>query len=93
MTGFKRFMAAAFGIVAAVFATSVSGETFIVKAGKPQAEIIIADKPARMSRLAASELQTFIEKISGAKLAVTNAPDKNIPVKIYVGKSKYTDDL
>ena len=93
MTGFKRFMSAALGIAATMFANSASGEAFIVKNGKPFSEIIIAEKPARMTKLAASELQAYLEKITGARLAVTNAPDKNIPVKIYVGKSKYTDDL
>ena len=86
-------MSAALGIAATMFANSASGEAFIVKNGKPFSEIIIAEKPARMTKLAASELQAYLEKITGARLAVTNAPDKNIPVKIYVGKSKYTDDL
>lgn len=90
MTGFKRLAPA---MLAGLCAASVSAETFIVESGKPRAEIIVAEKPARMAKLAASELQTYLEKISGARLAVTNAPDKNIPVKIYVGKSKYTDDL
>jgi hypothetical protein len=93
MKRFKRFMMTALSIATGLYAASASVETFIVKDGKPGAEIIIADKPARMSKLAASELQTYIEKISGAKLAITNDPDKKIPVKIYVGKSKYTDDL
>ena len=91
--GFKRFMSVALGIAGITFSQTVSGEAFIVKDGKPLSEIIISDKPARMTKLAASELQSYIEKISGAKLAVTNVPDKDVPVKIYVGKSKYTDDL
>ena len=81
------------GLAAGFHAASASAEEFLVKNGKPRAEIIIAEKPARMTKLAASELQAYLEKITGARLAVTNVPDENIPVKIYVGKSKFTDEL
>jgi hypothetical protein len=69
------------------------GEAFIVKDGKPQAQIVIADKPERMQKLAAEELQKYIEKISGARLAVTNTPGSDLPVKIYVGQSAATGKL
>jgi len=68
------------------------GKEFIVKDGKANAEIILADSPARMTRLAAKELQDYIRKISGATLAVTNMPSA-MPVKIYVGQSIHTDRL
>ncbi|MFA7160258.1 MAG: DUF4838 domain-containing protein, partial [Kiritimatiellia bacterium] len=93
MAGFKRFISVALGIAVITFSQSVSGESFLVKDGKPRAEIIIAEKPARMTKLAASNLQEYVSKMTGAMLPVTNAPDKNIPVKIYVGKSKFTDEL
>jgi len=86
-------MSVALGIAGITFSQTVSGEAFIVRDGKPMAEIIVADKPARMAKLAASELQTNLEKISGAKLTITNLPGKDVPIKIYVGKSKYTDEL
>lgn len=70
-----------------------SGEAFIVKDGQPQAEIVIGANPPRMVKLAAEELQTYVEKITGTKLAITNAPAENVPVKIYVGKSPDTDRL
>jgi hypothetical protein len=65
----------------------------IVQDGQPQAEIIIADHPPRMTKLAASELQTYIEKISGARLAITNVPGTNGAVRVYVGRSAHTDRL
>ncbi len=79
----------------AIFAcsSSVFGETFIVKDGQPQAEIVISDKPTRMAKLAAEELKSYVEKISGAKLAISNVPSETVPVKIYVGKSTYTDQM
>ncbi len=61
-------------------------ETFLVENGLPRAEIIISDKPTRMARLAAQELQDQIVKISGARLPiVTQATGK--AVKIFVGAS------
>ena len=72
---------------------SVMANSLIIKNGRPQAEIIIAENPPRAVKLAAAELQQYLEKISGAKLLVTNLVDRAIPVKIYVGKSRYTDEL
>ncbi len=69
------------------------GETFLVKEGQPLANIVIAEKPPRMVKLAAKELQAYIEKISGAKLAITNAPGTSVPAHIYVGRSAETDTL
>ena len=71
----------------------VEANEFIVKDGKAGAEIIIAENPTRMQKLAAEELQFFIHKISGANLMIsTSVTDENL-VKIYVGKSSYTDAL
>ncbi len=69
------------------------GETLLVKDGRPLADIVIAEKPPRMVKLAAEELQAYIEKISGAKLAISNTPGPDVPAHIYVGRSGYTDKL
>ena len=74
-------------------ANPASAESVLVQDGKPGADIVIADKPPRAVKLAAAELQEYIEKISGAKLAITNAPGRNAPAHIYVGRSAYTDQL
>ncbi|MFC1454084.1 DUF4838 domain-containing protein, partial [Verrucomicrobiota bacterium] len=66
---------------------SASGKEFIVKDGKANAEIVISEKPSRMTSLAAQELQLYIKKISGAELPITSTPNKDLPVKIYVGDS------
>jgi len=75
-----------------------SAEPLLVDQGTARAEIIIAEKPSRTVRLAAHELQTYIEKISGAKLPIATeptAPDsaKSAPLKIYLGRSPHTDRL
>ena len=48
------------------FSDTGSARPDIVKDGKPNAEIIISDKPTRSMKVAASELQANIQKISGA---------------------------
>ena len=60
--------------------------------GRPQAEIILADHPTRTQRLAAVELQTYVRKISGARLNIRHEPGA-APVKAYVGQSRHTKDL
>ena len=54
--------------VAAVQVTAA--DAFLVKDGQPRAEIVIAENPPRTTRLAAQELQTYVEKISGARAVI-----------------------
>ncbi|NOY01010.1 MAG: DUF4838 domain-containing protein, partial [Verrucomicrobia bacterium] len=72
---------------------SVIAETFIVENGKANAEIVIAKDPPRSTHLAAQELQTYVEKITGAKLAIVSEPASEMPVKLYVGQSPHTEKL
>lgn len=74
-------------------ANSIFGATFLVKDGKPRADIVISEKPIRTIQLAALELREYLEKIRGASLGIVTAPGTNVAVHIYVGKSKYTDGL
>lgn len=69
-----------------------AADTFLIENGQPRAEIIIAEKPARMTKLAAKELQTYLEKISGAKLEVRTAPTAG-KAHIFLGKSAHTEAL
>lgn len=78
----------------AILTSSVTfGATYLVKDGQPRAEIVIAEQPPRMVRLAASELQTYVQKVTGGKLPITTAPTVDCPVQIYVGRSPHTDRL
>ena len=65
----------------------------IVNAGKPNAEIVIAEDPPRTVRLASWELQNYLRKISGAKLPIVNQPTGKTPVKVFVGESEFTRKL
>jgi len=64
----------------------------IVKDGQHNAVIIVGKNAHWMTVYAAKELQTYLQKVSGAKLPVTNTkPDAgNV---IYVGDSEYTREL
>jgi len=64
----------------------------LIENGQARAEIIIAENPARMTKLAAKELQTYLEKISGAKLEVRTAPTPG-KAHIFLGKSSHTEAL
>jgi hypothetical protein len=55
--------------------------------GKAYADIIISESPARSTRLASAELQTYVAKISGARLPIRAEPSDDVPVQIYVGES------
>lgn len=68
-------------------------ESFLVEYGEPRAEIIVSETPTRTQRLAARELQTYIEKISGAELPIGSEPSGDFPVKLYVGASSHTVGL
>jgi len=80
-------------ICIALSCAAAYGERFIVKDGKAQAEIIVAENPPRMTKLAARELQKYVEKISGAGPAIVREPSGTVPNKVYVGRSLFTDDL
>jgi hypothetical protein len=83
-------------IVTAVCAFSLSmaqvkaEDQFLVDEGKAYAEIIISESPARSTRLAAAELQTYVAKISGARLPIRVEASADVPVQIYVGESPHS---
>ncbi|MBM78970.1 MAG: hypothetical protein CMJ78_00040 [Planctomycetaceae bacterium] len=78
--------------MALLFPAIAYANPFIVHNGQPNAEIIIAQEPPRTVHLAARELQTYVEKITGTRLKITTKPTKPLN-KIYVGESPYTQKL
>lgn len=63
----------------------------VIDGGQANADIVIAEQPTRMQRLAAEELQTYLRKITGATLPIVTEPAA--PVQIYVGRSRHTERL
>ncbi|MCH9653399.1 MAG: DUF4838 domain-containing protein [Planctomycetes bacterium] len=70
-----------------------ASEPLLVEQGQPRAEIVISEQPARTTRLAAQELQNYVEKISGAKFKIVTEPSGKFPFRIFVGRSSHTDKL
>lgn len=66
---------------------------FLVEDGQARSEILIARDAPRMVNLAASELQTYLEKISGAKLPIVHEGSNAETLTIYVGESAHTKEL
>ena len=64
----KGILLSILGSVVCLSAGYVRGEAYLVKDGQAQADIVIAEKPPRGVKLAAGELQTYLEKISVAKM-------------------------
>ncbi|MHC4874312.1 MAG: hypothetical protein ACYTFY_20865, partial [Planctomycetota bacterium] len=65
----------------------------LVKDGRAVSEIIISAQATPSVKTAAAELQRHLLKISGAELAIVNAPSADIKNQVYVGGSKFTKDL
>ncbi len=68
-------------------------ELFIIRDGKPNAEVVIAEERPRMASLAALELQYYLQQITSARLPITTRPGDEHPVKIHVGVSAATKRL
>ena len=67
-------------------------EKYIVEDGVAKADIVISGNPPRSVTLAANELRSIIQQITGATLPIVTAPT-GAEVHIYVGQSSYTDTL
>jgi len=65
----------------------------IVKDRQPRATIVVAQEANEKVKLAAAELQTYIEKMSGAKLPVAEDTTDPQGALILVGRSKFTDEM
>jgi tetratricopeptide (TPR) repeat protein len=89
----KQTIALVLALLLAPLTMSRAAEALLVENGQARAEIVIAEQPQRAVRLAADELQTYVEKISGARLAITTHPTPGFPVQVYVGRSAHTDGL
>src|SRR5690349_12547325 len=73
--------------------TRAGDKLILVENGKPIASIVIAAAPSENARVAAEELQRYLEKMSGARLPiVTDAAPPSGPL-VLIGKSRLTDAM
>lgn len=66
-----------------VLTVSVQADLILVREGKPNAHIVLPENPSKELKYAASELQDFLARMSGAKLPV--GTDRNVENPIFVG--------
>ena len=78
--------------VATLATGAAHGEAFIVREGEPRAEIVISEEPSRIVPIAAEELQSLVERMTGARLPIVTERAGGT-VAVFVGRSDYTDAL
>ncbi len=73
--------------------TRAAGQTPFVLAenGRPAATIVVAAAASENARTAARELQTYVERISGARLPIVSDTETPTGRLILVGRSRLTD--
>ncbi|MDP6117882.1 MAG: hypothetical protein QGG53_38940, partial [Planctomycetota bacterium] len=70
------------------------GNCVLVSKARPAARIVLAARPTCAAQVAAAELQHYVQKITGARLAITS--DMVSPFggpKVLIGESKLTRSL
>ena len=88
-----RWIGIVVGMAVVCGARPVAAQVFVVKDGRPRADIVIAHKPTRSVKLAANDLRHYLAKITGATLPVVAEPTAAHPVHVYVGTSAHTQRL
>ena len=76
-----------FFLVALALPGSGRAQSLIVNDGKPNGVIVVAEKPTRTTQLAAEQLQTFVERMSGAALPIQTKPADGEMATIYIGSA------
>lgn len=65
----------------------------LVRNGAPVSEIVLAPDSLQIVKLAAQDLQTHLELISGARVPIVDSPTPGGKNQVYVGKSRFTAEL
>lgn len=81
------------GLYLSCFGSPSAADTLLVENGQPRAVIVVAPSPLRTVRLAAQELQDYVQKITTAHLPIVTQPAPAGTVSICVGRSEHTDRL
>lgn len=89
---FRPFIPLVAALLLGPFQRLTAAVSFLVEDGEPRAAIVVSDQPARMTKLAAKELQNGLLKMSGATLPIVTEPQEG-KIAIFVGKSRHTDAL
>ena len=80
--------------MAAMYAPAEEPFTDIVVKGQSQSRIALPASPTFLERYAASELQTYLEKISGAKVPIVEEPQKESELyTFFLGNTRQAEKL
>lgn len=79
--------------LAAVGSGGAAAPVTLVEKGQPHATIVISLTASDQAKQAAQELQTYIEKMSGAKLPIVTEAENVTGKPIYVGLSKAVEAM
>ena len=89
-----RFLASAFLVaLASTFALAAENDLHLVTEGKSDYTIVLPDTPTPVEKTAASELQTYLEKATGARLPIASEKEATSEKKILLGATNETQKL
>lgn len=74
-------------------AACVQADLVLVENGEPRSAIVMSAEAAPATRLAATELQRVIAKMSGAQLEIRHTLSPTMDLQIFVGASAHTEHL
>ena len=78
-----------FALLLALPAAVSAKEFALVNAGKPVSCIVVADDAGPVLQHAANELATYLEKVSGARVATASSPTKGmLPITLSVASGE-----
>ena len=80
-------------VVAVLCARRLDADVLLVENGQPKATIVVAAEPTEQAQHAAQELQTYLERITGAELAIQSEAEAVSGARILVGRSQAVADL
>jgi hypothetical protein len=89
----KWYLSAIIAVVAVALSSGSAGCFTLAKDGNAACVIVLADKPSEGAKIAADELQHYVEKMSGAKLEIRSESDSISGPRVLIGRSKLTDAI
>jgi len=93
MTSTASCLAVAGLVLVLSIGSRAEADVLLVEGGKPRATIVVGDEATDQAREAASALQTYIERISGAHLPVQSESEAVEGNRVLVGHSHAVDAL
>jgi len=85
--------AAYLGVLVLAGGVAQAGDLVLVAEGRPSATIVVREGAPEKVTVAAEELRTYVERISGAQLPLVTDTERPDGALVLVGRSKLTDEM